>query len=79
VGIARAVVNRPAILLADEPTGNLDRDLAREVMQLFTRFHQVGVTVIVASHDLDLIRAFGQRVLTLKGGQLVSDSGGPGT
>ena len=75
VGIARAVVNRPAILLADEPTGNLDPDLSREVMQLFTRFHQVGVTVIVASHDLDLVRRFARRVLTLKGGRVVADTG----
>jgi cell division transport system ATP-binding protein len=75
VGIARAVVNRPAVLLADEPTGNLDPELSREVMQLFVRFQQVGVTVVVASHDLDLVRALGQRVLTLKAGRLVADTG----
>jgi cell division transport system ATP-binding protein len=74
VGIARAVVNRPAILLADEPTGNLDPDLSREVMHLFERFHQVGVTVLIASHDLDLIRTFGRRVITLRGGHLVDDT-----
>jgi cell division transport system ATP-binding protein len=76
VGIARAVVNRPAVLLADEPTGNLDPDLSREVMGLLERFHQVGVTVLIASHDLDLIRTLGHRVLTLRNGQLVDDRPG---
>jgi cell division transport system ATP-binding protein len=55
VGIARAVVNKPPVLLADEPTGNLDPELSWEIMQLFSRFNQVGVTVLIASHDLDLI------------------------
>src|SRR5690606_26554909 len=55
VGIARAVVNKPMLLLADEPTGNLDPDLSREIMQLFAQFNQVGVTVLIASHNLDLI------------------------
>ncbi len=74
VGIARAVVNRPAVLLADEPTGNLDPDLSREIMHLFERFHQVGVTVLIASHDLDLIRGMQHRILSLKEGQLVGDT-----
>jgi cell division transport system ATP-binding protein len=76
VGIARAVVNRPAVLLADEPTGNLDPDLSREVMRLLERFHQVGVTVLIASHDLDLIRTLDHRVLTLRNGQLVGGTAG---
>ncbi len=70
VGIARAVVNKPALLLADEPTGNLDPELSKEIMNLFSRFNQVGVTVLVASHDLGLIRRLKYRMLTLKGGTL---------
>ena len=74
VGIARAVVNKPAILLADEPTGNLDPELSLEIMQIFEQFRQVGVTVLIASHDLELIRRLGHRVLALKQGRLVADS-----
>jgi len=74
VGIARAVVNKPALLLADEPTGNLDPELSWEIMQTFEQFRQVGVTVLVASHDLDLIRRMGHRTLSLKNGQLVRDT-----
>ena len=75
VGIARAVVNKPAILLADEPTGNLDPELSYEIMQIFDQFRQVGVTVLIASHDLELIRRLGHRVLALKQGRLIADSG----
>lgn len=75
VGIARAVVNRPPILLADEPTGNLDPSLSLEIMALFRRFNQVGVTVLIASHDLELIRSMGQRILELRSGRLVSTHG----
>lgn len=73
VGIARAVVNRPPLLLADEPTGNLDPQLSREIMLLFEQFMQVGVTVLIATHDLDLIGKMNQRLLVLKDGRLVSD------
>lgn len=73
VGIARAVVNRPRILLADEPTGNLDPDLSREIMGLFRLFQQVGVTVLIATHDLELVERFGERVLELDQGRLVGD------
>ncbi|KPK40984.1 MAG: cell division ATP-binding protein FtsE [Gammaproteobacteria bacterium SG8_47] len=76
VGIARAIVNKPPLLLADEPTGNLDPELSREIMHLFEQFNQVGVTVLIASHDLELVRELGYRVLTLKSGQLIHDSGG---
>jgi cell division transport system ATP-binding protein len=76
VGIARAIVNKPPLLLADEPTGNLDPELSREIMHLFEQFNQVGVTVLIASHDLGLVRELGYRVLTLKSGQLVGDSAG---
>ncbi|MCP1727939.1 cell division transport system ATP-binding protein [Natronospira proteinivora] len=70
VGIARAVVGRPPMLVADEPTGNLDPALSREIMSLFERFQQVGVTVMVASHDHRLIRETGRRVLTLRDGRM---------
>lgn len=70
VGIARAVVNRPPVLLADEPTGNLDPDLSREIMTLFEQFNQVGVTVFIASHDLELINSLSHRQITLHQGRL---------
>jgi cell division transport system ATP-binding protein len=71
VGIARAVVARPALLIADEPTGNLDPDLAREVMQLFKRFSEVGVTVVVATHDVHLIESFDAPRIVLSEGRVV--------
>jgi cell division transport system ATP-binding protein len=70
VGIARAVVYRPTILIADEPTGNLDPDLSLEVMQLFKRLNQVGVTVLIASHDRGLVEQFAPRVFNLKAGHM---------
>ncbi|MDJ0872355.1 MAG: cell division ATP-binding protein FtsE [Gammaproteobacteria bacterium] len=70
VGIARAVVNKPRLLLADEPTGNLDPELSREIMELFSTFNQVGVTVLIASHDLGLISRMDYRILTLRDGRL---------
>ncbi len=73
VGIARAVVNKPALVLADEPTGNLDPKLSNEIMRLFQQFNDVGVTVLIASHDFGLIRAMNKRVLTLDQGELVHD------
>lgn len=73
VGIARAVVHKPSLLLADEPTGNLDPSLAHEIMALFQQFSNAGVTVIIASHDLALIRRMGWRVLGLEQGHLVLD------
>ena len=74
VGIARAVVNKPPLLLADEPTGNLDPELSRDIMHLFEEFSQVGVTVLIASHDLALIHTLPYRVLTLRQGQLINDT-----
>ncbi|RKZ40906.1 MAG: cell division ATP-binding protein FtsE [Gammaproteobacteria bacterium] len=74
VGIARAVVNKPPILLADEPTGNLDPGLAREIMNLFVQFNQVGVTVLIASHALGLIKSMGYRTLILQQGNLIGDT-----
>ena len=70
VGIARAVVAKPALLIADEPTGNLDPDLALEVMRLFKRFSEVGVTVMVATHDAHLIEQFGARSIVLREGRV---------
>ena len=75
VGIARAVVNRPPLLLADEPTGNLDMQLSDSIFDLFHDFNQHGITVLIATHDLRQIQRLGKRVLTLKGGELVGDSG----
>lgn len=71
VGIARAVVNKPPILLADEPTGNLDPTLALEIMSLFDQFNQVGVTVLVASHNLELIRRFNKPIVHLHQGRRI--------
>ncbi|MGZ8161735.1 MAG: cell division ATP-binding protein FtsE [Methylobacter sp.] len=72
VGIARAVVNKPPMILADEPTGNLDPELSAEIMLLFEQFQQVGVTVLIASHDISLITKMNRRVLKLDHGQLVA-------
>jgi cell division transport system ATP-binding protein len=74
VGIARAVISKPQLLIADEPTGNLDPGLAAEVMKVFKRFQEVGVTVIIASHDPHLVEQFGQREIVLDGGRIGSDS-----
>lgn len=73
VGIARAVVSKPQILIADEPTGNLDPDLSLEVMHIFRRFNEVGVTVLVASHDFHLLEQFNLRRVRLEGGRVADD------
>ncbi|MDE3274339.1 cell division ATP-binding protein FtsE [Pseudoalteromonas sp. SSM20] len=73
VGIARAIVNSPPILLADEPTGNLDPELSVEILKLFEDFNQHGTTVLIATHDLGLIARMKYRSLTLKAGNLVVD------
>jgi cell division transport system ATP-binding protein len=70
VGIARAIVGKPKVLIADEPTGNLDPDLALEIMQLFKRFNDVGVTVVVATHDVHLIERIGARRIGLADGRV---------
>ena len=75
VGIARAIVHKPKILLADEPTGNLDPQLSAEIMALFRRFQTVGVTVLIATHDVSLINRMRLRILRLDGGNLAEDSG----
>ena len=76
VGIARAVVSKPPVVVADEPTGNLDPELSREIMDLFEQFNQVGVTLLVATHDISLVNQMNKRVLTLSAGQLVHDNAG---
>jgi len=68
VGIARAIVSRPKLLIADEPTGNLDPDLSLEVMRIFRRFNEVGVTLLIASHDIALIDQLGCRRIALADG-----------
>lgn len=72
VGIARAVVGKPPLILADEPTGNLDPHLSREIMELFSRLNQVGTTVLIATHDLALIADMHHRVIALDKGRLAS-------
>lgn len=72
VGIARAVISKPPVLIADEPTGNLDHGLALEVMKLFRRFREVGTTIVIATHDLSLVQESGQRRIHIDEGQ-VSD------
>jgi cell division transport system ATP-binding protein len=76
VAIARAVVNNPSIILADEPTGNLDTELAFEIIGLFKEINKHGATVIICTHDKELIRRFGDRVLLLHAGKLVGNEGG---
>ena len=75
VGIARALVSKPPVVLADEPTGNLDPDLSREIMELFLQFNQVGVTMLIATHDVALVESLGKRVVQLRDGRVQRDSG----
>lgn len=70
VGIARAIVHKPALLIADEPTGNLDPGLSADIMKLFEQFNQVGVAVLIATHDLALIARMRYRMVMLKGGRI---------
>ena len=72
VGIARAIVSKPTLLVADEPTGNLDVTLAAEVMELFRRFNDVGVTVVIATHDRRLVQALGRREIRLEDGRVIT-------
>ena len=70
LGIARAVVHKPSVLLADEPTGNLDPKLSTEIMNIFEQFNQVGVSILIATHDLALIASMKHRIMMLRGGKL---------
>ena len=76
VGIARAVVNRPRILLADEPTGNLDPELSQDIMRLFEQFQEVGTTVIIASHERALIETMAKPIVELSHGTVAMPGGG---
>lgn len=73
VGIARAIINKPTLLLADEPTGNLDPGLSAEIMQLFDRLNQAGTTMLIASHDLALIAGMRHRIIKLRKGEIVTN------
>lgn len=73
VAIARALMNDPLLLLADEPTGNLDADLAAEIMQLLREINMRGTTVVVATHDTDMVRMMGRRTIVLKAGRIVEE------
>jgi cell division transport system ATP-binding protein len=73
VGIARALVSKPKVLLADEPTGNLDPELSKEIMELFMEFNRVGVTLLIATHDIALILSMSQRIIKLDKGRIVAD------
>jgi cell division transport system ATP-binding protein len=73
VAIARALMNDPLLLLADEPTGNLDRDLAAEIMQLLREINTRGTTVVIATHDMDLVRDMGRRTIVLKAGRIAEE------
>ena len=75
VAVARAIVNDPVLLLADEPTGNLDPEMAREIMSLFEKINRKGTTVLIATHDREMIREMRKRVLTLHQGRLADDTG----
>jgi cell division transport system ATP-binding protein len=77
IGIARAIVTRPKLLIADEPTGNLDPDLSLEVMRIFRRFNEVGVTLLIASHDISLIDRLGCRRIPLEGGKVQVENDDP--
>lgn len=74
VGIARAIVNKPLILLADEPTGNLDDKLSKDILKLFEELNQTGVTVLMATHNMGLIRRKHHRILNLSQGRLIGDT-----
>ncbi|UCF07097.1 MAG: cell division ATP-binding protein FtsE [bacterium] len=73
VAIARAVANRPAILLADEPTGNLDPVVTKSILELLFKVNAAGTAVLMATHDIDLVRSFGQRIIYLEEGRIVRD------
>jgi cell division transport system ATP-binding protein len=73
VAIARALVNNPSIIIADEPTGNLDPVLSNDIMSLFDKINALGATVVVVTHDLELVHQFDHRIVTIEEGKIVSD------
>ncbi|MBR5540171.1 MAG: cell division ATP-binding protein FtsE [Clostridia bacterium] len=74
VGLARALVNNPSLIIADEPTGNIDPELSYEIMELLTEINRRGTTVLVVTHDQELVKSFGRRVIEIRQGLVVSDS-----
>ncbi|MBQ1686514.1 MAG: cell division ATP-binding protein FtsE, partial [Ruminococcus sp.] len=74
VSLARALVNNPEIIVADEPTGNIDPELSHEIIELLTRINSMGTTVLVVTHEHELVREFNQRVITIDKGEVISDS-----
>ena len=74
--IARALVNNPATIIADEPTGNLDPERSMEIMTLLVKINQLGTTVLVVTHEKDLVNKFGKRVITIDQGRIINDSVG---
>ena len=74
VAIARALVNNPATIIADEPTGNLDPERSMEIMTLLVKINQLGTTVVVVTHEKDLVNKFGKRVITIDQGRIINDS-----
>jgi len=79
VGLARALVNRPSLIIADEPTGNVDPQMSRDIVEMLTQINEKGTTVLMVTHDHDLVHRFGHRVITLDKGHIVADSGRPTT
>ena len=78
VGLARALVNNPSLIIADEPTGNIDPEMSYEIMELLTEINRRGTTVLVVTHEHDLVKSFRRRVIEIQDGCVVSDSSGPG-
>ena len=79
VGLARALANQPALIIADEPTGNVDPQMSHDIVEMLTQINERGTTVLMVTHDHDLVRRFGHRVITLEKGHIVSDTGRPTT
>lgn len=75
VGLARALVNNPSLIIADEPTGNVDPDMSYEIMELLTEINRRGTTVLIVTHERDLVKAFHRRVIEIKDGTVISDTG----
>ncbi len=79
VALARALVNNPAIIIADEPTGNVDPEMSHEIVELLNEINHCGTTVLMVTHERSLVSEFGRRVITIRGGRVVSDTGNGGT
>ncbi|MEH7657363.1 ATP-binding cassette domain-containing protein, partial [Bacillus velezensis] len=73
VAIARAIVNRPKVVIADEPTGNLDIETALDIMKIFTRINERGTTIVMATHNSDIVNTIRHRVIAIEGGKIVRD------